>query len=203
MADRKLVFPSLVPLFPLVAALLGSAVPTPACSWIESFPANIRAKQAGADATVHGVLVKTSAGRVCEGDILRLHFLVRGASGLGAIPGDTVVIGTHPGSAACGVDYALGTEVVVFATKSPQSCRPPVDFLFTTLPSGNVERPSAAQIDSLDFDHPLRTLTPAATAARRGLRPALVNGRLTFAAGAGPDAFRCGADGRSVEGARK
>lgn len=188
-------------LFTSAAILLATAVPTTACSWVDGgIPRNIRNKQASADATIHGVLVKTSTGRVCNAEVLQLHFQVRGASGIPATPGDTVIIGTPTSSAACGVSYALGTEVVVFAGGSPHFCQSPVSFPYTMLPNANVVNPSAAQLDSLEFEHPLRTLAPAA-ASRHSLRPAFTSGRLTFSAGQGPDAAPRGADGRAVEAA--
>lgn len=175
-------------LAPLVSVLAAVAL-APACTvfWKNL---TILERRDQAELTVHGKLVAKEMGTACGQSVRLLHFEVRKAFGKPAGPGDTVVIATPPNDAACGVDYPLGTEVVVFANRSPWYCATPIDMPFTSHANWNLRAPTDSQVDSL-HGGPASLAYPVNKAGR------------TSAAGitmgfAAPGKGTCRADGRSL-----
>src|SRR5687768_7653944 len=101
---------------PLISAVLAAAAAGAfACSFIPE-NLNILQRKAKHRGTYHAVLVKTTLGQSCGTQARLLHLQVKRAFGPGAAsPGDTVTLATQTSSAACGVDYPLGSELVLFA----------------------------------------------------------------------------------------
>lgn len=131
----------------LSAALSAMAVsPAPACSVMPSYK-NIVERKAAAAVTFHGVQVKSAKGTGCNAHYLLQYFRVEKAFGVEAVKGDTLVVATPTSSAACGIDYPQGQEVVVFAGRP--ACNEPAGVLFSSLGSYNVEYPSKLQVDSV------------------------------------------------------
>lgn len=179
--------------------LLGAVSLTPACSIMPDYK-NILEHKALSKVTVHGVLVRKDAGKVCNTDALLLSFMVTKAFGVQAAPGDTVVVGTPASSAACGVDYPLGTEVIVF-TGTPWICQGSSDLPWTSQGSFNVQSPRQAQVDSIHGTVALReTGSQDAVASARSPSPIRsVHGGILFQNPAVPEARAKRADGRAVK----
>lgn len=152
----------------LIILIIGSFIPASACSIMPSSK-NLVERKASSPVTVHGVLVGNEIGTVCDRESRLLAFRVITAFGGGTAPGDTVVISTPTSDASCGVNYPLGTEVIVF-TSTPWGCQTGTQGLGTHLASYNVERPSQVEVDSLNgataLPRPLKptSVTPASNA---------------------------------------
>lgn len=180
----------------IVLAALAAAVSLGSACSVIGPGLDILGKKNQAEATVHGILVKKGVATVCQAEIRQLHFRVTKAYGFAAAPGDTVVIGTPINSAACGVDYDIGTEVVVFAAKTPYYCQPPVDQLFTSLADFNVGQPTQEQLDSLHVTLALRDPADGRVVVRKSLSGGFAAGLMTFPMAGASEKGRCAADGR-------
>lgn len=99
--------------------------------------------------TLHGVLVGKEESVACGAPNIVLSFNVENTFGIYVPRGNTMTIATAASSAACGVDYPLGTEVLVFADNY-FSCNQPSDLIWTYLMSNNISMPTRSQLDSLN-----------------------------------------------------
>lgn len=180
----------------LVPAIVLAAISmSPACSWTDR-KLNLLARKAESRATLHGILIRMEPGKVCNEDASMLTFKVTRAFGILANPGDTVTIGSPGRNWSCRVDFPVGGEVIVF-TEQPWGCQGPSDLHFTSLPLGNIENPTQAQVDSLNGTIGLRRPRPGAAAAPTSTAGGIQGNawRFTFPSSYGD---RCGVDGRAI-----
>jgi hypothetical protein len=101
-------------------------------------------------ATFHGTVVSSEMGPTCGGTARVISLKVIRAFGpaTAAAPGDTVSVFSSSSEAMCGVNYAVGTEVVIFSDRAA-NCVSPGPTLSTNQADFNQANPSKAQLDSL------------------------------------------------------
>lgn len=177
--------------------LVVTALETQACKFLNPNHGIVRKSQ-DHGATYHGTVLASALGEACGAThrLITLKVIKAFGADAEAGAGDTVTVFSASQDAMCGVNYAIGTEVVIFSDKVP-SCTGPGPNLSTSQADFNEVAPSKAQLDSLYLGVPTALSGPgSARSGRQGIRAGA--GRMRFIRPDMADESECQADGRWV-----